>query len=134
MPETLMNNTGGKWVLGVAGATRYPLTPTPANPPYSTVAGQGDGTATAASSALTGAKSVLVIGILVSATAAVAVSVVDHNGTDLPGITMTQPAVGFHKIGVIWTGTNLVTSTGNANVGIKCGAGLTATLIYEQLA
>lgn len=105
-----------RWVLGTAGASRFPTN------------GQGGATATAGSSQLVNAKAVRIVGILVTVAAAVTVTPCDGSGTAIPGLTITStttPAYyGYGDEGVLYTG---------GNVGITCGAGLTATLFYRLL-
>jgi len=72
-------------------------------------------------------RAVTILGISVGVGAAVAIDVVDFLGVAIPGLTITLTAAGdigwypFGPSGVVYTG---------GNVGIKCGAGATATLVY----
>lgn len=112
-----------QWVLGVAGATRYPTD------------GQGGATATAANSALVNAKKVEILGFVLTTPAAVAASVVDNSGSTIAGLTMTFAATsapGFYPFAGGDTGVYYANTT-TANVGITCGAALTALLVYRQI-
>lgn len=106
-----------RWVLGVTNATRYPTN------------GFGGGTATNTSSILSGASGVEIVGYIVNVAAAVAISVVDHDGTDIPGtsITLAAGTLGFIPLGIHYK----ATGTGGSNIGIKCTNTATATLLYR---
>jgi hypothetical protein len=114
---------GADWVLGVAGATRYPTD------------GRGGATATNTSSVISGAGEILLLGIFVNTTAAVAYDVVDHAGDVIPGLSLTaSPAVGWHPFGPFGVKYTAAIATGRGNVGIKLGAAAVASLVYKRLA
>lgn len=106
-----------RWVLGVAAANRWPTN------------GFGGATDTATSSILMNSSGVHIIGYIVNVAAAAVVAACDHDGTAIPGtsITLAAGVVGFIPIDIYYT----ATGTGGSNVGITCGAGVTATLLYR---
>lgn len=113
-------NQTNRWVAGVASATRYPTN------------GFGGGDATNTNSSLSGADSVYIVGILMTTVGAgVAMSIVDHDGTDIPGFAFTlsaaTPAGTFIPINSGYK----ATGTGASNIGLKLGAGIGATLFYR---
>lgn len=117
---------GVDWVAGVAGATRYPTA----------VNGVGDATNT--NSVLMGAGQVRVVGVLVKTMAAVApaIEIVDHAGTTIGGLTMDgiSTTVPFGWIDMPARFRGIATATaGGANIGLKLGAGVTATLFFKRL-
>lgn len=113
---------GADWVLGTAASTVYPTD------------GRGASTATATSSLLFNAGEILLLGMFVNTSAAVAYDVVDHAGSVIPGLSLTaSPTVGWHPFGPF--GVKYVAAiTGRANVGIKLGAAAVASLVYKRLA
>ena len=124
------NNDGAAWVVGAAGADRYPTD------------GVGGGTATPANSILVGAVGggpaavVEIMGIYVATLAAVNVEVIWHDGssaTVVPGHTFSASAVGAIDFPATRIQHTKAAGVGNCNIGIRCGAGAVATLYYRRL-
>lgn len=109
-----------RWVLGAVGSTLYPTD------------GKGGSTATAASSALHGVRSVKIVGIVITAfDSATVIEIVDSAGTAIPGLGFTTGNQGA-TFNIIRELNVLYEHPTNANIGIKLttGAGA-AILIYE---
>ena len=116
--NNVFSNSGCDWMLGVAGATRFPTD------------GQGGATATASSGGLVNVNTVQIVGVLVSVAAAGAITLVDRTSTAIPGLTVTLVAgslpgwYAFGDDGALYTG---------GNFGMTLAAGITATLFYRTL-
>lgn len=112
---------GAQWVLGVAGATRYPTD------------GIGGATATAASSILVGAYEVEILGVYVSTVGASTVEVMLHNGTSaaaIAGLSFNATALGLQKCP---GGARYFRAAGNCNIGLNCTGTAVATLFYRKI-
>lgn len=124
-----MSGQGCAWMLGVAGATRYPTDLI------------GGASATNTSSLMnknvTGARIGQVLGILVLVPdAAGTVSICLHNGTAVPGLTFPATVAGqMHDFfspenGILF---NRVENTNGSNFGLTCAAGVTALMFWRRL-
>ncbi len=119
--DSSIHSPGAQWVLGVAGATRYPTD------------GLGGATATAASSLLVGAYEVEILGVYVSTVGASTVEVMLHNGTSasaIAGLSLPATALGLQKLP---GGPRYVRAAGNCNIGLNCTGTAVATLFYRKI-
>lgn len=124
--SSIMEGAGAQWVLGAAGADRYPTD------------GIGGADVDPEDSSLLGAKVVLVYGVNVI-TADTTVEVIHHDGSSaavLVGMTFDASVVG-----PIWlpepARVELLGATldeGLCNIGIRCNDTSVASLFYEKLA
>lgn len=124
--KTLVHGSGADWALGVAGANRWP-----------TSLRNGDSTATVGSSVNATAKIVLVTGVWVSVAAAGTITIVDDAAAAIPGLTITLTAssqVGWYPFGEDGARVYPAATSGYANPGIACPAGVTANMYYARLA
>lgn len=107
----------GGWVLGTAAADAFPTD------------NAGGASATATASILHNSTEVWIYGIMVHVAAAVTCTACDGAGTTIPGLVVDATAGGWKPFA---SGVRFKHAT-NANVGIKCGAGATATLFYRKV-
>lgn len=125
MANSLMTNAGASWVLGVAGADRYPTD------------GIGGATATDTASANYQAKVMLVFGLYVT-TAGTTVEIIRHDGssaTVVTGMTFDSSVVGPVRFPAPIKITGFLTNgTGACNIGVRCNGTTVATLDYKKLA
>lgn len=114
---------GSAWVLGVAGAVRYPTD------------GQGGGDVSpGAATELIGARGVLIEGVLFTVIdTANTVEVVDTNGVVLPGLSFAPNAATlrglFHPFGANGVQYD---HEDDAAVGIKCNGTNVAVLFFRR--
>jgi hypothetical protein len=121
-----MFEQNANWVLGVAGADRYPTD------------GVGGADVDAADSSLVAATRVELLGIDITTGAAVNVSIISHDGTSaaaIPGMTWDATTARQIRFPAPVTWRNPTAgATVLTNVGIRCGAAAVAVLYYRKIA